>query len=270
MASIHNSILFRDCINYNDDNDRVEIRGSSTTVPEMVDNSYLTYSDEDDVDVNVSDDSGNATPIQAVFLKYTGATEYDVTPSGGDSTTTLTRTLSDTVENYSGDDVDVEINGLKNDLYLLSGAGITATSLRFQFSGSGIKIYALMCLEVGMEFDPNAYDVTNIRPVKVDRAGRFIGERGGRARRTSPIGNEREKWEVDYTVKIVAGRSTIESVDEFLYWREANRNFVFAQEFSRYPDRVYPATFPDLSVEVTPRGDYKGLGDQVPFRVWER
>ena len=75
---------------------------------------------------------------------------------------------------------------------------------------------------------------------------------------------------MDYTVKIVSGRSTVESVDAFLYWQEANPNFVFAQEFSRYPDRVYPATFPDVSVEVPPRGNYKGLGDHVVFRVWER
>ena len=264
---IHNSILFRDCRNYNDDNDRVEIRGSSTKVPEVVDNNYTTFSDEDDMDVDVSEGS-DATRIQAVFLKYTGAMGYTATPSGG-SGSAFTRTLPNTVENASGDDVSVVLNGLKNDLYLLSGSGVTATSVRFEFSGTNIRIYALMCLEIGLEFNANAYDVTDIQPFKVDRAGRLI-EQQGSTRRIVPIGNVREKWEVNFRVKIVPGRSIIESVDEFLYWKEANKNCVFAQEFSRYPDRVYPATFPDLSVEVPPRGNYKGLGDHVVFRVWER
>ena len=110
MADLHNSILFRDCRNYNDDNDRVEIRGTSTTIPEIVDNSYLTHSDEDDVDVDVSDVDGNATRVHAIFLKHSGVTGYTATPSGG-SGSAFTRTLPDTVENASGNDVDVEING---------------------------------------------------------------------------------------------------------------------------------------------------------------
>ena len=38
MANLNNTLLFASPRNYSADNDRVEIRGTSTPVPEMVDN----------------------------------------------------------------------------------------------------------------------------------------------------------------------------------------------------------------------------------------
>ena len=61
MANLNNTLLFASPRNYSADNDRIEIRGTSTPVPEMVDNDYQTHSTEDDVDVNVADADGNPT-----------------------------------------------------------------------------------------------------------------------------------------------------------------------------------------------------------------
>ena len=61
MANLNNTLLFASPRNYSADNDRIEIRGTSTPVPEMIDNDYLTHSTEDDVDVNVADADGNPT-----------------------------------------------------------------------------------------------------------------------------------------------------------------------------------------------------------------
>ena len=72
MANLNNTLLFASPRNYSADNDRIEIRGTSTPVPEMVDNDYQTHSTEDDVDVNVADADGNPTTIHALFVKYTG------------------------------------------------------------------------------------------------------------------------------------------------------------------------------------------------------
>ena len=42
MASLHSSILFLPCRNYNEDNDRISIYGTTQHVPEIVDNDYDT------------------------------------------------------------------------------------------------------------------------------------------------------------------------------------------------------------------------------------
>lgn len=69
LAALHNSLYFYECWNYNTENDRIRVRGTTTTVPEMVDNDYSTYSDEDDIDVDMSDTEGNPTAIDYVFIK---------------------------------------------------------------------------------------------------------------------------------------------------------------------------------------------------------
>ena len=66
MPSLSNTLLCKPPIHYEDD--RVEIRSTSTPVPEMIDNDYLTHSTEDDVDVNVADADGNATKIDLIGL----------------------------------------------------------------------------------------------------------------------------------------------------------------------------------------------------------
>ena len=39
------------------------------------------------------------------------------------------------------------------------------------------------------------------------------------------------KWEIDYVVKVVPGKTLLETPEDFLYWRSENRNHVHAQEF---------------------------------------
>ena len=46
--------------------------------------------------------------------------------------------------------MSLEVNGFKHDLYEVPSA-VTATSVRIQFVGSNLKIYALMVLELGLE-----------------------------------------------------------------------------------------------------------------------
>ena len=115
MANLNNTLLFASPRNYSADNDRIEIRGTSTPVPEMVDNDYQTHSTEDDVDVNVADADGNPTQIDALFVKYTGdLTSWRFTPSGG-SGTDVTRTVPDEITDYAGETVSLQVGGFKHD-----------------------------------------------------------------------------------------------------------------------------------------------------------
>ena len=84
------------------------------------------------------------------------------------------------------------------------------------------------------------------------------------------IGDQRDKWEIDYVVKVVPGKTLLETPEEFLYWRAKNKNHVFAMEPSRFPWRVFPAVFVRKRVPVRYRTDDKLAGEVLNFRVAEQ
>ena len=137
------------------------------------------------------------------------------------------------------------------------------------FTGTDAKIYEVMCLEFGLEIDANA-DFTQITPDFVDRTGVIHPDAGSGIAYTSPIGDERDKWEIDYVVEVVAGKTLLETPEEFLYWRSENRNHVHAMEPSRFPLRVFPAVFVRKSVPIRYRTNDKLAGEVLNFRVAEQ
>ena len=257
MPNLKNTLLFQACRNYNDANDRIEIRGTSTAVPAMVDNDYTTSSSEDDVDVNVADAEGNATAVDAVFVKYAGdLTSYVFTPLGG-SGSSFTRMVPDEVDNYAGDAISLEVDGFKHDLYLLA-SDVTATSVRLQFTGTDVEIYEVMLLELLQEIDANASEFLASDPRTVDRTGRVETSPVGRVRRVR--GSGREKRDLEWTVKVVPGETLIEDIDEFLFMLEANTRLVLAESFSEDPSLLYPAVLSSTRISVRYLTDYKPHG----------
>lgn len=262
--SIHNTLFFKDPINYIPG--RVKRHGTSVIANEMTDNSYRTHSTETDIDVDIRDRKGVATDVTHIFLKYRGnLTRYVATPSNG---TAVTRTVPTAVTNWEGKRVSLAVDGFKHDLYELSSK-MTAESVRIQFTGANLEIYALMLLAFGLEIHANR-DWSRILPVKVDRTGVLHQNTGGGLYRDAPIGAEREKWEYDLTLLSIEGRTEIRYKD-FLRWKAAHPNCAFSREFTRFPDEVMLVTFPQLETRIQPRSDrYKGAGDRVPFRIAER
>ena len=261
---IHDTLFFKDPINYLPG--RVKRRGSSVIINQMIDNNYRTFSTETDIDIDMRDRAQNATRVDYIFLKYKGnLTSYAVTPTGG---STLTRTVPETVTNWEGDTVSLAVRGYKHDLYELASP-VNAASIRIQFTGTNVEIYALMLLELGLTIDANK-DWSRILPRKVDRTGVIHQNPRGGIRRVAPIGVEREKWEYDLTLLSIDGVTEI-LYNDFLAWKEAHPNCGFAREFTRFPEEVLLVTFPDTVTEIQPRSaQYKGAGDRVPFRVVER
>ena len=261
MTSLHDTLLFYPCRNYSDDNDRIEIRDTATPVPEMVDNDYTTYSSEDDVDVDMSDD-GNATRVDAVFIKSKNVDTYVGTPTGGTGSGWTSRSIPDTVENYEGADIDTEIHGFQHDLYLLP-THFTATSVRLEFTGTDIEIYEVMLLEIGFEVDANvSYQDMDFN--RVDRAGSVPENQSGAGQRVSVLGAERQKWE--YACGVYLKRVKMK---ELLHWMENNPNFVAVMEFSRHPERVFPAFWGALEVSGRYFTVVKGNGNLIQFVVSE-
>ena len=261
LASLHNTLFFKECVNY--ETGRVEIRSSSTKVTEMTNDDHNTYSEEDDIDIDMRDANNDATAIDYVFIKYTGTlTSYIFTPTGG-SGSSFTRTVPTTTKNIRGSDVDLEVNGWKHDLFPLA-AQRTATSVRMQFTGTNLKIHALALLEKGIEIDANA-SYTDIGFDLVDRVGRIDISPGGRGSRHPGVGGERWKWEYAFT-----GILDTDLATEFRAWSEQNPNCWCAPAFSLDPEQVFPALFPALVLGSQYFSVVKSNGDSVSIEVAER
>lgn len=271
MPSIHNFLIFKECVNYIGNGSRVTEHGATTVIREIADNNYNTFSDATDFDIDISDGT-NPTRVDAVFVKSKNVTSYDGTPSGGSGTGWTSRSMPTAVDNFNGVSVSTTVDGFQHDLYLLS-THFTATSVRLEFSGTNAEIYEVMLLEVGLEIDGNDVDLGGFYRFDrrlVDRTGAIDTSPQGQLTRTPPVDNARQRRNIDAEIRIKPDVSTLGNVDTFLYFMEANPQVVVSEEFSRYPDAVYPAIFASLRIPVRYRTSYKPNGYAVPFSVREQ
>ena len=267
IASLHNALFFKDCVNLIDEGARITEHGNASNVLRAAaDNDLETFITETDIDIDMSDGT-DPTRVDAVFVVSEGVTHHTGIATGGTGSGWTARTIPASVKNWEGSTVSTTIDGVQYDLYLLD-THFTATSVQVTFTGSSIKVYELMLLEFGIELDANG-DFTEISPDKVDRTAVLHKGVTGSIERETGIGG-RERWEIDYLAKFVPGRTEIEKSDTFLKWRENNLNHVHVQEFTRYVNRVLPASFMQPRVPVRLRGNSKSLGDVVKIRVGER
>ena len=268
IASLHNALFFKECVNYLDNGERVSVHGDPTDIVRAAaDNDYNTFTREKDLAINIAV-NGNPTRVDAVCVKCKGVTRHSGTPSGGSGTGWTNEALPAMVKNWEGTDISTTVLGLQHHLFLLD-QHFTATSVRLQFEGMNVEIYEIMLLEFLFEIDANG-DFTDISPDYVDRSAVIHTSPDGGVRRSSPLGGERHKWETDYVVKIIPGKTQLESVDEFVTQMGENPNVVHAQEPSRYPARIHPASFLLTRVLTRLRDDNKLLGDLIRFQVGEQ
>ena len=268
IASLHNALFFKECVNYLDDGARVSEHGNAANIIRAVaDNDYRTFSTETEYDINIAV-NGQPTRVDAVFVKGIGIEGHSAAPTGGSGPGYSNRRMPSTVQNYEGTAISTVVNGFQHDLFLLD-PHFTATSVRMTFTGAGARIVEVMLLEFGLEVDANG-DFTEINPDFVDRSGEIHSAPGGSLGYGSPLGASRDKWEIDYAVKVVPGKTLLETPEEFLYWRSGNRNHVHAQEPSRFPWRIFPATFVGERVPVRYRIDDKTSGEILTFQVAEQ
>ena len=265
IASLHNALFFKEYVN---SGNRVTVHGSPTDIVcAAVDNDYRTFSNVTDYAIDMSRNN-QPTRVDAVFIKSKGVTRHSGTPTGGSGTGWTNEALPETVENWEGTHISTTVLGFQHHLLLLD-QHFTATSVRVQFEGTNVEIYEIMLLEFGISIDANG-DFTEIATNFVDREGVIHSDPGGGIAYGSPIGDERDKWEIDYVVKIVPGKTMLETPEDFLYWRAKNRNHVFCMEPSRFPWRIFPAVFVGKSVPIRYRTDSKTSGEILSFRVAEQ
>ena len=83
IASLHNALFFKECVNYFDRGARVSVHGNpSELVRAVADNNYKTFTREKDLVINIAV-GGHPTRVDAIFVKAKGVTRHSGTPSGG-------------------------------------------------------------------------------------------------------------------------------------------------------------------------------------------
>ena len=266
MPSIHNTLLFKSPAHYNRANNKITQRGSSTVISEVSDNDYTTYSDEDDVDVDVSSGSA-ATRVDAFYLKSKNVTSHTATPTGGSGSGWSSRSVPSSVTDYEGNSVDTTVDDFQHDLYLLD-THFTATSVRLQFSGTDVEIYEVLLLELLQEIDANSSEFLALNARQADRTGRIDPSPSGHVSRVR--GSGREKRDLDWTVKIVPGETLIDDVDDFLFSLEDNTHLVLAEGFSERPSLLYPAILSSTRIPIRYLDDWKGAGYAMDLEVREQ
>jgi hypothetical protein len=268
IASLHNALFFKECVNYFDDGARISEYGNPSNIIRAVgDNDYRTFTREKDLVLDISV-NGNPTRVDAVVVKGMGIVGHSAEPTGGTGIGYSHRRMPSTVRNFEGTEISTVVNGFQHDLFLLE-QHFTATSVRMTFTGADAVITEIMLLEFGISIDSNA-DFTEISTNFVDREGVIHPDPGGGIRHTPSFGDERDRWEVTYTARVVPGKTILQTPEEFLYWRAENRNHVHAMEPSRFPWRIFPAVFVGKSVPVRYRTDSKTSGEILSFRVAEQ
>ena len=269
IASLHNALFFKECVNYFDDGARVSVYGDPTNLVRAVgDNDYKTFTREKDLVLNIAV-NGQPTRVDAIFVKGIDIEGHSAAPTGGSGSGYRNRRMPETVKNWEGTDVSTVVAGFQHDLFLLD-QHFTAKEVRMTFTGANAIITEIALLEFGLEIDANG-DFLDINQNFVDREGVIQSDPGGGLVYDSPIGaDERDKWQIDYVAKIVPGKTILQTPEEFLYWRSENRNHFFFMEPSRFPWRGFPAVFVRKSAPVRYRTDNKTGGEILSFRVAEQ
>ena len=83
IASPHNTLFFKDCVNYFDRGSRVSVHGNpSERVRTVADNNYNTFTREKDLDINIAV-NGQPTRVDAIAVMGVDIEGHSAEPTGG-------------------------------------------------------------------------------------------------------------------------------------------------------------------------------------------
>ena len=109
IASLHNALFFKECVNYFDDGARVSEYGDPThLVRAAADHDYKTFTTEKDLVINIAV-GGNPTRIDAIFVKGIDIEGHSAEPTGGTGSGYSNRMMPSTVKNWEGTEVSTVV-----------------------------------------------------------------------------------------------------------------------------------------------------------------
>ena len=254
--------------------------GSRSQYPAVADNNYNTFTEQTSMLLHIDtagDGTGTAREFTDIFIKSsTGIASYTAAFTDGANIPTspspFPRTLPETVKNDSGDTVSTIVDGYQHDLHSLwtdeKTAKPKAKSITLTFTGTSPRIYEIMILDRRLTLDSDG-GFSRIEYDSLD-LGSYEPDLRGRLGYVPPIGGERDKWIVHMTLfapRRAADRGVI--ADNLLHFIRRHKNFVFAGEYNRYPERVFPAGWGDARTDIRYISRWKGAGRRVRFSVRE-
>lgn len=265
--------------------------GDRSQYREIADNDYNTFTSQTSMLLHIDtlgDGSGTARNFTDIFIKCKGIDSYTAAFTNPENITSpATRTLPQMVTNDSGDAVSItDLDGYQNDLNplwgnendfgwadeSLFGAKPKARAITLTFNAATRqtpRIYEVMVLNRLLTLNSDGglsrieYDSIDLGTVEPDLRGRLSY--------VPTIGGERDKWLTHLTLlspRTSVARDTI--ADALISFIRRYKNFVFAAEYHRYPDRVFPALWPNPETQVRYLSRWKGGGRRVNFSVRER
>lgn len=249
--------------------------GGRSQYKAVADNDYNTFTSQASMLLNIDtagDGSGTARDFTDIFIKCSGVSSYTAAFTNPENITSpAARTLPATVTNDSGDEVSTTVDGYQHDLHNLwtdeSTAKPKAKSITLTFTGSNIRIYNVLVLDRLLSLNADGgfsrieYDSLDLGTVEPDLRKRLSY--------VPPIGGERDKWLVNLTLQSPR-RGTRETLsDQLVSFIRRYKRFVFAPEYKRYPDRVFPALWPNPETQIRYLSRWKGSGRRVLFSVRE-
>ena len=260
--------------------------GSRSQYREVADNDYNTFTSETSMLLNIDTDGngmGTAKSFTDIFIKCSGVSSYTAAFTNPENITSpATRTLPQMVTNDSGDHIPIIVDGYQNDLYRLwggenqfgredeslFGAKPKARAITLTFTGTSPRIYEIMILDRLLTINSDGglsrieYDSIDLGTVEPDLRKRLSY--------VPPIGGERDKWIANLTLlspRTGVIRDTI--ADALISFIRRYKRFVFAAEYNRYPERVFPALWPNPETQIRYLSRWKGGGRRVLFSVRE-
>ena len=249
--------------------------GGRSQYKTVADNDYNTFTSETSMLLHIDtagDGSGTARDFTDIFLKGSGVSSYTAAFTNPENITSpAARTLPENVTNDSRDTVPILVDGFQNDLHNLwtdeSTAKPKAKSITLTFTGSNIRIYEVMVLDRLLTLNSDGgfsrieYDSIDLGTVEPDLRKRLSY--------VPPIGGERDKWLVNLTLQSPRRGMRETLSDQIVSFIRRYKRFVFAPEYKRYPDRVFPALWPNPETQIRYLSRWKGGGRRVQFSVRE-
>ena len=253
--------------------------GGRSQYKAVADNDYNTFTSQASMLLHIDtagDGSGTPRDFTDIFIKTTGVNSYTAALTDPvNITSPAARTLPETVTNDSRDSVPILVDGYQHDLHSLwtdtSTAKPRAKSITLTFTaatGETPRIYEIMILDRLLTLNADGgfsrieYDSIDLGVVEPDLRKRLSY--------VPPINAERDKWLVNLTMlsrRTRTGRDTL--ADQLISLIRRYKNFVFAPEYKRYPERVFPALWPSPETQVRFLSRWKGSGRRVLFSVRE-
>ena len=250
---------------------------------EVADNDYNTFTDQTSILLNIDtagDGSGTAREFTDIFVKGTGIASYTAAFTNGvnlPNPSPFPRTLPQLVTNDSGDRVPIDIDGYQNDLHNLwtdenqLGAKPKARSITLTFTAATsqpLRIHEVMILDRLLTLDSDG-GFSRIEYDSID-LGRLEPDLRKRLSYVPPIGGERDKWIANLTLLSIRKGTVRDTIaDDLIYFIRRYKHFVFAAEYNRYPDKVFPAGWPDARTAIRYIGRWKAAGRRASFSVRE-